>query len=259
MYKLDSLPASKALEMEGVTLRGLLDNRIVVCRLKKDFIPERKLVLEKGDVVVCTYDGVYGVSPNTHERIHISEKTWLQNRTSAEILDNKYQIVASDWWQCDIPVTFQEFKEYFEILEEDSEVVSRHYKMSEDSINKRQKLNGQLHDIVEEANKMFSIQAAVFAVPMGVGFFMMIYSGVCENVTALIIGGVLVLLGLAGVFASVCDYPVCHLVGHKCKAEIKYDETKKKYDAEKTDSIIRLDEIRRKDGWLTATETKESD
>lgn len=122
MYNINELPASKLLAMEGAELE-MLRGRAAVCKLKKDLIIN-DIVLEKGEKVVCSYD----FAGDGWEKIYISEAEWLKRKTTAELFSKG--VVAIYWGHYSHVITLQEFRDCFEILDEESEIVTKHIRAS---------------------------------------------------------------------------------------------------------------------------------
>lgn len=113
MFNLNEVSITKAIKY-GTNLSCIKD-RTVICRVQKDFVichnnneavlekdNDNEVVLEKGDVIVCT--------PCT-KGIFISDEKYIKELSSDDFINK------NNFWQYCAFCTFEEFKETFEVLE----------------------------------------------------------------------------------------------------------------------------------------------
>ena len=245
MYNINELPASKLLAMEGAKLE-MLRGRAVVCKLKKELIIADS-VLEKGEKVVCSYD----FAGDGWEKIYISETEWLKHKTTAELFSKG--MVAINWAHYSHVITLQEFRDCFEILDEESEIVTKHIQASEEEICRLKEINGERNSIKEEAEECVGnatwIQTGVCCLLFIAAFLV---AAIFHNLTLGIIAILLVLAAMASaVNAITADTPFLLFLSRKYKkAKKEYEDLCKRYDDKEEKAAEYLDNVRRKDGWL---------
>lgn len=244
MYNINELPASKLLAMEGAKLE-MLRGRAVVCKLKKELIIADS-VLEKGEKVVCSYD----FAGDGWKKIYISEAEWLKHKTTAELFSKG--MVAINWAHYSHVITLQEFRDCFEILDEESEIVTKHIQASEEEICRLQEINGERNSIKEEAEEYMG-SAITFQVVYSCMFFFaaFIMAALRSDLVSGIIATLLTCTSIIGIINSLSDNPFLLSLSRKYKkAKKEYEDLCKRYDDKKEKAAEYLDNIRRKDGWL---------
>lgn len=257
MYKLSELPVSRAIEEEDSTLK-VLEDRVAVCRLKKNLRVGEDTMLEKGDIIACTYDGVYGKEPNVYEAIHISDKMWLQGRPSSRILVND-PFLDLRWWRYKKRITLQEFKDCFEILESESELINKHVQMSKEEESKLRKIKFKANNIRSEQRRNRETDLIIKGCILGVAFLVSSIMFIIRAYIAFDIGLACVSIA-AFILITIAEYseavPYIPLFKRskfkKNKKELK--ELKEQFETELSNATASLDNIRCKDGWLVCKE-----
>ena len=127
MFKFSEVEVSKAIAT-GTNI-SCIEDRFVVCRLKKDFIvntANNKVMFEKGDIVICTGD-----DSGKEWCLRLLDEQQLKSMSSEDFIKSPTSWLTYDGYkaQCSL----DEFKETFEVCDDETKLVESHVKVAKKS------------------------------------------------------------------------------------------------------------------------------
>ena len=244
MFKFSEVEVSKAIA-NGTNI-SCIKGRFVVCRLKKNFIvntANNRVMFEKDDIVICTsdYDG---------------KEWWLKLLDEQQFKSMSSEVFIkspTSWLTCDgykTQCSLDEFKETFEVCDNETELVESHVKAAKKSHYALNKIKDKIRSIKGDyENKERWRQAlAICAITVAGAASVILYIIVKEIIFFILL---LIVLGISilGISTASIDDEV--LGCFKIRNKTKLDEAQKEYDAQLNASAAALNALRSKDSWYT--------
>lgn len=260
MIKFSECTISKAIE-HGTNL-SCIKGRIIVCKVIKDFVVDHDnniVKFEEGDIIVCSFD----MDLNGCKCLLLSEESYIKSLSSISFIKRD----EDDFWQYKADYSLEQFKETFEVLDEETAALESCIEKSKDCYNfLRDKKTNVYHAQREYQSKANLRQGALGVTLMIVGVATFIaaltagtsgaFSRYMEKapfwVAALI---ALFIFGSLAVGAALClfvsegeDTFECF----ECKKTPLLDKAEEEYEEYRSNTINELDTFRQKIGWLTS-------
>ena len=249
MFKFSEVEVSKAIA-NGTNI-SCIEDRFVVCRLKKDFIVNtayNRIMFEKGDIVICTGD-----YSNEKWWLRLLDEQQLKSMSSEDFIKN-----PTSWLTCDgykAQCSLDEFKETFEVRDDETELVESYVKAAEKSHNALDETEDKIRSVKHHYKSKEALRQSLVTILLIVaGIAGMLCSGILLHSTikkAIFYALSLISLGIGlfGIDVVPVDDEV--LGCFKIRNKTKLDEAQKEYDAQLNASVAALNNLRSKDGWYT--------
>ncbi len=249
MFKFSEVEVSKAIA-NGTNI-SCIEDRFVVCRLKKDFIvntANNRVMFEKDDIVICTGD-----YDSKEWWLRLLDEQQLKSMSSEDFIKSPTSWLTYDGYkaQCSL----DEFKETFEVCDDETELVESHVKAAKKNHYTLNETKDKIYSIKHHYESKEALRQALVTILLIVAgiagmvcSFMLLHSIVKEAIfftLSLILLGI----GLFGIVAVSVDDEVFDCF--KIRNKIKLDEAQKEYDAQLNASVAALNALRSKDGWYT--------
>lgn len=248
MFKFSEVEVSKAIA-NGTNI-SCIEDRFVVCRLKKNFIvntANNRVMFEKGDIVICTggYDGKWW--------LRLLDEQQLKSMSSEDFIKSPTSWLTYDGYkaQCSL----DEFKETFEVCDDETKLVESHVKAAKKSHYALNETKDKIYSVKYHYENIESLRQALVSILLIVtGVAVMVCSiillhNIVNRVVFLLLSWILLGIGLFGVVATSADDEV--LGCFKIRNKTKLDEAQKEYDAQLNADVAALNALRSKDGWYT--------
>lgn len=252
----------KAIE-HGTNL-SCIKGRTIVCKVIKSFVVDHDnniVKFEEGDIIVCSPD----MDLNGDKCLFLSEESYIKSLSSISYIKRD----EDDFWQYKADCSLEQFKETFEVLDEETAVLESCIEKSKDCYNfLRDKKTNVYHAQREYQSKANLRQGALgatlmivgvvaFIAVLGVGFSSSAFSHYIDEKTPFWVAALIALfiLGSLAVGAIFClfvsegeDAFECF----ECKKTPLLDKAEEEYEEYRSNTINELDAFRRKIGWLTS-------
>lgn len=248
MFKFSEIEVSKAIA-NGTNI-SCIEDRFVVCRLKKDFIvntANNRVMFEKGDIVICTGD-----YSNEKWWLRLLDEQQLKSMSSEDFIKSPTSWLTYDGYkaQCSL----DEFKETFEVRDNETELVENHVKAAKKSHYTLNKAENKIHSVKHDYESTEALRQTLVTILLIVaGIAGMICSAILLHST--VIGAIFLALSLTllgiGLFGIVAVSDDEVLDCFKIRNKTKLDEVQKEYDAQLNAGAAALNALRSKDGWYT--------
>lgn len=248
MFKFSEVEVSKAIA-KGTNI-SCIEDRFVVCRLKKDFIvntANNKVMFEKGDIVICTgdYDSKWW--------LRLLDEQQLKSMPSEDFIKSPTSWLTRDGYkaQCSL----DEFKETFEVRDDETKLVESHVKAAKKSHYALNETKNKIYSVKYHYENKESLRQALVSILLivtgvaGMVCSVILLHNIVNEVVFFILSLILLGIGLFGIVAISYDDEV--LDCFKIRNKTKLVEAQKEYDAQLNASAAALNALRSKDGWCT--------
>lgn len=249
MFKFSEVEVSKAIA-NGTNI-SCIEDRFVVCRLKKDFIvntANNRVMFEKDDIVICTGD-----YDSKEWWLRLLDEQQLKSMSSEDFIKSPTSWLTYDGYkaQCSL----DEFKETFEVCDDETKLVESHVKVAKKSYYALNETKDKVRSVEYHYESKESLRQALVSILLivtgvaGMVCSVILLHGIVKGSVFFTLSVILLGIGLFGVAATSADDEV--LSCFKIRNKSKLDEAQKEYDAQLNASAAALNALRSKDGWYT--------
>lgn len=252
MIKFSECTISKAIE-HGTNL-SCIKGRTIVCKVIKDFVVDHDnniVKFEEGDIVVC--------SPNIDINSDKCIGLCLSEESHIKSLSSDSFIRRYDFWQYKADCSLEQFKETFEVLDEETAALESCIEKSKNCYNFLWDKKTSVYCVQRKYQSKAKFRQGALGVALlivGAGTLVAVGCNIekvpfwiAVLITIFIIGS-LVVGAILCLFLSEEDA----FEYFECKKTPLLDKAEEKYKEHRSNTINELDVFRRKIGWKTERE-----
>lgn len=265
MIKFSECTISKAIE-HGTNL-SCIKGRTIVCRVIKGFVVahDNNIVkFEEGDIVVCSPNMDINGAGYKCIGICLSEENYIKSLSSDSFIKRD----EDDFWQYKADCSLEQFKERFEVLDEETTVLESCIEKSKNCYNFLRDKKTSVYCIQRKYQSKANFRQGALGATLlivGVGTFIATLTAGCSSnvfsrymekapfwITMLIMV-ILASLVMGAILGAIFCWSLSEEDAFECFVSKKIpllDKAEEEYKEYRSNTINELDTFRRKIGWL---------